>query len=157
MTSSSLAAALLTPFLLSLTAIAQQTELPSAPDAQWKKVQAISFGAPIIVRSESGHVTCRFKHAAPDAFSCIDSTEVDFRRSSIRRVETYNRAGSTAVLAAAGAGIGVVTVFIVSQAVGARGTAKASVFAGGAGMGAIMFFPIGYFAHPIHRTIYQAP
>lgn len=142
--------------LLSVTSIAQQTEVPNAPQPQWKTVQTLSIGTPIIVRSGSSHTTCKFKNATDTILSCINNSEVDLQRNSIRSVETYNRPASTALFAALGAGIGIMMVQVVNLAMGGRsGDVKGAVYAGGAGMGSIIFFPIGYFTHPIHRTIYN--
>jgi hypothetical protein len=154
----SISAALTAVLLLFASSLsAQQTELPNAPDAQWQSAQKLSFGTPIIVRSGSSHVTCKFKNAAADTLSCINKGGVDFQRNSIRKVETYNRGASAILLAAAGAGFGILMVQVGNRAIGGRGDdVKGAVRAGGAGMGAIMFYPIGYFTHPIHHTVYKA-
>ena len=152
------AAALAASVLFSIAAGAQQTELPNAPDAQWKNVKALSFGTPIIVRSGSSHVTCKFKNAAADNLSCINHAPVDLQRSSIRTVETYNRTASAVLLAAVGAAFGIAMVEVGNQVIGGRhDDVKGAVYAGGAGMGAFIFYPIGYFTHPIHHILYQAP
>jgi hypothetical protein len=70
-------------------------------------------------------------------------------------VETYNRGESMAILAVVGAGFGLAMVTAGSASVGFGGWAKRSVYLGGAGMGAIIFLPIGYFTHPIHHTVYN--
>jgi hypothetical protein len=74
----------------------------------------------------------------------------------IREVETYDHGVSTAVFAGAGAGVGILVIKGVSAGMGFGGWAKGSVYAGGAGIGAVLFGTIGYFAHPIHHTIYKA-
>lgn len=137
---------------------AQQAVLPNAPQPKWNNVQALSFGAPIIVRSGSGDVSCNFKSAGADSLSCIAKKgDLSLRQGDVRRVETYNHGASTAVMAGVGAGVGIVTVKAVSAALGFHGWAKGSVYAGGAGIGAVTFGSIGYFSHPIHHTIYKAP
>ena len=154
----SIAAALVAALLLFAHPLsAQQTGLPNAPDARWENAQKLSFGTPIIVHSDSSHVTCKFNNAAADTLSCIHHGGVDFQRNNIRKVETYNRGASAILLAALGAGFGIMMVEVGNCAIGGRGdSVKGAVYAGGAGMGAIIFYPIGYFTHPIHHTVYEA-
>jgi len=151
------AAALVAALLFSIAINAQQGDLPDAPAPQWKAVQALSIGTPIVVRSGNSHVSCKFKNAAAESLSCVNSGQVELQRSSIRKVETYNRGASAALLAVAGARFGIAMVQLGNHVIGGRGDdVKPAVYAGGAGMGAFIFYPIGYFTHPIHHTIYKA-
>ena len=150
------AATLASGLLFSIAINAQQGELPNAPAAQWKAVQALPIGTPIVVRSGNSHVSCKFKNAAADSLSCVNSGQVELQRSSIQKVETYNRTASAVLLAVAGAGFGIAMVQVGNLVIGGRGDeVKPAVYAGGAGMGAFIFYPIGYFTHPIHRTLYK--
>ena len=149
--------ALVASLLLSIPAKTQQTSLPDAPAAQWKTVQALPIGTPILVRSGNGRVSCKFKSAAAESLSCMNSGQLDLQRSSILKVETYNRTASAALLAVAGAAFGIAMVQVGNHVIGGKGDdVKPAVYAGGAGMGAFIFYPIGYFTHPIHHTIYKA-
>lgn len=136
---------------------AQQASVPDAPAPQWQTVQTLPVGSLITVRQASGSVACRFKSATQNALTCIRDGDLSIGRGDIRRIDKPNRGASTGMMAAVGAGVGLVTVVAVSKAIGFGGSAKGSVYAGGAGIGAVFFAPIGFFTHPIHSTIYKAP
>ena len=103
---------------------------------------------------------CKFQQATDQDLTCDAHGSRKFAAGEIRTVSTPNRAESAAVLGAIGAGIGVLVVTIVDSTVFgdfSRGSAKGGVYAGGAGLGALVFAPIGYAKGFMHHTVYRAP
>jgi hypothetical protein len=156
---------LLTAFLTfaSLAATAQQPATqPTPPPAgsNWQHVQALPFGTKIYVttRTRVSALECTLTVVDADSLTCTHGTSTIFQRSEIKAVKLPHRGRSTAILGGIGAalGIGVVKAVASSDPFFA-GHAKRSVYAGGAGIGAVLFGPLGYLSDMTRSTVYTAP
>jgi hypothetical protein len=123
-------------------------------------MQSIPPGTTLHVTARHSYL-CNLKAVDAASLTCAasgDRKELTLTRSEIRKI-TLTRCGrSTALMAGVGAGIGVAAVAAASKAIGFGGGAKAGVFAGGAGLGAVIGAPIGYFSDLLRGpAIYTAP
>ena len=135
------------------------SSLPNAPNANWSRVTSLHSGTNLWVDTGFHSTHCKLQQATDQELTCESDGTRRFAASEIRAVRTRNRAESAAVFGAVGAGVGILVVKIVASALGngiANG-AKSSVYAGGAGVGALIFAPIGYGTGFMHRAVYQAP
>jgi hypothetical protein len=79
-------------------------------------------------------------------------------RSEIKSIKLTRRTASTLGMAAIGIGASAIAVSATSSAVDYHGSAKGAVWAGAAGLGVVIFAPIGYFSDLFRGpTVYQAP
>lgn len=156
---------LVLPLLVSLHTLAAQSaatasssSLPNAPNAQWSSVTSLHTGANVWVDTGFHTTHCKFLEATDHELTCDADGPRKFAATDVRSVRTPNRAESAAVLGAVGAGVGILVVKIVTVTVFSNFSpaAKGSVYAGGAGAGALIFAPIGLATGFIHRTVYQA-
>jgi hypothetical protein len=136
------------------------SSLPDAPNARWSSVTSLRAGTNVWVNTGFHSTHCKFQQATDQDLTCDAHGSRKFAPSEIKAVSTPNRAESAAVLGAVGAGVGILVVQIVaSTAFGdfSRGAARGGVYAGSAGLGALVFAPIGYAKGFMHRTVYRAP
>jgi hypothetical protein len=142
-----------------LAAGPQQPALPpTAPPAgsNWQHIQALPSGTNIYLTTRSGTMRCTLTAVDADSLTCTRGKSTVFQRSEIKTVKLPHRGRSTAILGGVGAGLGVAVVKGLASSWGLR-TAKGSVYAGGAGIGAVVFGPIGYFTDFARSTVYRAP
>lgn len=156
---------LILPLLVSAQIVAAQSvatatssSLPDAPNAHWSNVTLLHSGTNVWVDTGFHSTHCKFQQATDQELTCDADGLRKFAAGEIRAVKTTNRAESAAVLGAVGAGVGILVVKIVTLTVFSNFSpaAKGSVYAGGAGAGALIFAPIGYATGFMHRTVYQA-
>lgn len=142
------------------SATGSSSSLPDAPNARWSSVTSLHSGTNVWVNTGFHSTRCKFQQATDQDLTCDAHGSRKFAAGEIRTVSTSNRAESAAVFGAIGAGVGVLVVKIVDSTLFgnvSRGTVKGSVYAGGAGLGALVFAPIGYAKGFMHRTVYRAP
>ena len=149
-------------FLLSIalsTTLVAHAQQPAQPPAgsNWQHVQALPVGTKIYVNANDQTATCKLISVDDGTLTCTHGKATTFQRSEIKSVKIPRHAVSTAILAGAGAGVGVGVVAATSNSIGFGGWAKGSVYAGGAGVGAVLFGSIGYFTDFARSTIYKAP
>lgn len=135
---------------------ASSSLLPNAPNAQWSRVTSLHSGANVWIDTGFHSTHCKLLQATDQKLTCDAHGPREFSASEITAVTIPNRAKSAAVLGAVGAGAGVLVVKVVATAFDAR-SVKGSVYTGGAGLGALIFAPIGYGTAFMHRTVYRAP
>jgi hypothetical protein len=136
-------------------ATAASSSLPDAPNAHWSNVTSLRSGTNVWVDTGFHSTHCKFQQATSQELTCDAHGPRKFAASEVRAVKTTNRAESAAVLGAVGAGAGVLVVKILVTIFDDR-SAKASAYGGSAGLGALIFAPIGYGTGFIHHTVYQA-
>jgi hypothetical protein len=153
---------LVLPLLLSLHTLAAQSpatpsssSLPDAPNAQWSSVTSLHTGANLWVDTGFHSTHCKFQQATEQELTCDADGPRKFAASEVRSIRITNRAESAALLGAVGAGAGVLVVKILVTIFDDR-SAKASAYGGSAGLGALIFAPIGYGTGFMHHTVYQA-
>ena len=142
-----------------LSASAQQpAQQPVQPPAgsNWSHVEALPAGTNIYVTTRSGTMKCSLAAVDADSLTCTHGKSTVFERSKVMAVKLPHRGLSTAILGEAGAGLGVAVVKGVASSWKLSG-AKGSIYAGGAGIGAVVFGPIGYFTDFARSTVYRAP
>jgi hypothetical protein len=105
---------------------------PATPDADWRKIQRLALGEPIVVSSTYGPALhCRFAGATNDALFCDapgspDGTGYSFKRPSVLSVEAqrpgrnYHPAWIASIIAG-----GLVTGLVATQHTDAGGAATA--------------------------------
>jgi len=156
---------LVLPLLVSLHTLAAQSaatasssSLPDAPNAHWSNVTSLPSGTNVWVDTGFHSTHCKLQQATDQEITCDADGPRTFAASEVRSVGTRNRAESAAILGAVGAGLGILVVKLVTVTVFSNFSpaAKGSVYAGGAGAGALIFAPIGYASGFMHRTVYQA-
>ena len=93
-----------------------------------------------------------------EILTCNHGKDLTFQRTEIESVKLPHRRRSSLIMAGVGAGVGVGVVKLVASSLGVYrdGSAKGSVYGGGAGLGAILLWPAGYFGDPARSTIYKA-
>jgi hypothetical protein len=144
--------------LSALSALAQKPLQPAA-GSNWQHVQALPAGTTIYLKAGHINLRCALTSVDADTLTCSHGKPITFQRASINSIKVPRRAMSAALMAGAGAGVGVLTVELVDATVFhgfGGGRVKGTVWAGGAGIGAVVFGSIGYFADPGRSTIYKA-
>ncbi len=144
-----------------LAAAAQQpalTPTTSPAGSNWQHVQALPFGTKIYVTTQVrvSALECTLTAVDADSLACTHGRSTVFQRSEIKAVKLPHRGRSTAILGGVGAGLGIAVVKGVASAWGFR-NAKGPVYAGGAGIGAVLFGPLGYLSDVSRSTVYTAP
>jgi hypothetical protein len=129
------------------------------PGSDWSRVQALPPGTTLHVKAVKNGGLCHLKSTSAEGLICEGTGGKSFHPvSDIRAVQIAHRGRSAAILGAVGAGVGVGVVAASSKAIGFGGGAKGAVFAGGVGLGALVFAPIGFFSDAFRgETIYSAP
>lgn len=151
-------AILLIALAASLSATAQQplVQTPKA-GSNWQHVQALPAGTPVYVNAGGSTTKCKLASVDADTLTCAQGKSATFRRTEIKSIKVPRRVASTLIMAGLGAGLGAVVVAATSSAIGFGGHAKGSVYAGGAGIGAVLFGTIGFFTDAARSTVYKAP
>lgn len=150
-----LLAAFLSPFLAAAQPPLVQTPPPQG--SNWQHVQALPAGTSIYVSANKHTTRCSLTSVDVDSLTCTHGKPVTFKRTEITSIKLPRHTLSTLIMAGIGAGVSVGVVKGVSQATGWGGTAKGSVYAGGAGLGAIVFGSIGYLTDFARSAVYKAP
>ena len=137
----------------------QPAQQPVAPPAgsNWQHVQALPSGTSLYVNANGDTRRCTLTSVDADTLTCAHGKQMTFQRTAIKSIKIPRRTASTLITAGLGAGVGVVTVAGASAAIGFGGYAKGTVYAGGAGIGAVLFGAIGFLADDARSTVYKAP
>ena len=155
-------------FLFTLTMLwalpvsAQQTAASAlAGGSNWQHVQALPVGTSVYVNAGNKTVRCTLTSVDSDTLTCAHGKAIVYQRTEITSVKLSHRGRSTLIMAGVGAGVGAGVVKAVAVTIFGNsfthGTAKGAVYVGGAGMGAIIFWPIGFLGDPARSTVYKAP
>jgi hypothetical protein len=141
-----------------LAVAAQQPAAPlPPPGSNWQHVQALPSGTSLYVNANGDTRRCTLTSVDADTLTCAHGKQMTFQRTAIKSIKIPRRTASTLITAGLGAGVGVVTVAGASAAIGFGGYAKGTVYAGGAGIGAVLFGAIGFLADDARSTVYKAP
>jgi hypothetical protein len=148
-----------------LLAPAQQPAQPSTASpppagSNWQHVQALPAGTSIYVKAGGSTKQCSLTSVDADNLTCTRGKPTTFQRTAIKSIKVPRRTLSTLILAGAGAGLGVIVVKGVDATVFRSfdgGRVKGSVYAGGAGIGAVLFGTIGFFTDAARSTVFKAP
>ncbi len=149
---------LLSLFLAPAVFSSAQQVSPSALAAgsDWQHVQALPVGTSIYLQANHKTSKCMVTTVDADTLTCTRGKDITFQRTEIDSIKLPHRGRSSLILSGIGAGVGVAVVKAVASSSLFGAPAKGGVYAGGAGMGAIMFWPLGYITDPARSTIYKA-
>jgi hypothetical protein len=138
---------------------AQQPQQPTPPPdgSNWQRVLALPSGQSINVSARKSHAGCKLKSVDGDTLTCTHGKNLVFQHADILTITMPRHSRSALILGGIGAGIGVGAVAGASDAIGFAGAAKGTVYAGGAGIGAVLFGTIGFFTDLTRSTVYRAP
>jgi hypothetical protein len=148
---------LLLALVPALCASAQQPTPAPPAGSNWQHVQALPAGTSIYVNANGDTTKCTLTSVDADTLICTRSKPITFQRIAIKSIKVPRRTASTLIMAGLGAGLGAVVVAATSSAIGFGGHAKGSVYAGGAGIGAVQFGTVGFFTDGARSTVYKAP
>lgn len=126
----------------------------------WQSVESISLGTSIKLKSRTGSMNCALIAVDDNSITCAHPKNTVFNRNDILSIAIPHRGRSALIMGGVGAGVGVAVVKLVATAAFGgffQGHAKGAVYAGGAGLGILVFAPIGYGTDVTHSTIYKAP
>jgi len=139
---------------------AAQKDVPPPAGSNWGRVQALPMSTSIYVNAHSRTTRCTLTSVDADTLTCTRGKAITFQRSDIASVKLPRHTRSTLIAAGIGAGVGALVVKAVAATIfgeATNGKAKGSVYAGGAGLGAVVFGSIGYLTDDARSTVYKAP
>jgi hypothetical protein len=150
--------ALILIFATTLSATAQQIS-PQLPKNSWARVQTVSTGTAIHVKTATSNVLCTLKSADAETLTCAHNfQDLVYKRTEIRSIKVGHRTRSAWVAE----GIAFVGFAAASAAVNSRGNGLnnlgAGLVVGFVGLLSLIVAPIvGYFTDFTRGTIYEAP
>jgi hypothetical protein len=145
--------------LISLTPLAMAQTAPPPSGSSWARVQALPAGTPVHMSTAHSGGLCHIRSVDAETLTCAHgSKDTVIPRAEIKSITLTRRTASTLGMAGVGVGLSAIAVSVTSSAVDYHGSAKGAVWAGAAGLGVVIFAPIGYFSDIFRGPIiYTAP
>lgn len=139
-----------------------QQALPPAPQPQagWDSVETLPVGTSLRLKTTRARLSCSFHGADADTLACGSGS---FRRTEVKTIQRPHRLRSTLVAGVIGTAAGAVTGYAAAgshqcstNTFCLNFVSRADIAAVGAGIGAIVALPIGYFTDFTRSTVYKA-